>query len=100
MRRSIGLIVLGASLSLWGWADGLDGYIVDQSCAGEKAMWSDSACTARCVKGGIKVVLVTDNGTMYKIANQDKITSEIYGKKVTLSGKMEGDTIIVDSVKM
>lgn len=92
--------MLGASLSLSGWAESLDGYIVDQSCAGQKAMWDDAACTARCVKGNIKVVLVTEGGTVYKIANQDKIKSETYGKKVTVSGKMEGDTITVDSVKM
>jgi hypothetical protein len=100
MRRSIGLLVLGASLSLSGWAESLDGYIVDQSCAGQKAMWDDAACTARCVKGSIKVVLVTEDGTVYKIANQDKIKPEAYGKKVTVSGKMEGDTITVDSVKV
>jgi hypothetical protein len=101
MRRSIGLLVLGASLSLCGWAESLGGYIVDQSCAGQKAMWDDAACTARCVKGSIKLVLVTEDGTVYKIANQDKVKFETYyGKKVTVSGKMEGDTITVDSVKI
>jgi hypothetical protein len=91
---------LGASLALWGSAESLDGYIVDQGCAGQKAMWDDSVCTARCVKTGVKLVLVTDGGTVYKIANQDKIKSDDYGKKVTVSGKVEGDTITVDSVKI
>jgi hypothetical protein len=101
MRRSIGLLALSASLSLCGWAESLGGYIVDQSCAGQKAMWDDAACTARCVKGSIKLVLVTEDGTVYKIANQDKVKSETYyGKKVTVSGKMEGDSITVDSVKI
>lgn len=101
MRRSIGLLVLGASLSLCGWAESLGGYIVDQSCAGQKAMWDDAACTARCVKGNIKLVLVAEDGTVYKIANQDKVKSETYyGKKVIVSGKMDGDTITVDSVKI
>jgi len=101
MRRPMGLLLLGASLSLCGWADSLDGYIVDQNCAGQKAMWDNSPCTARCVKGNIKLVLVTEDGTVYKIANQDKVKSEtFYGKKVTVSGKMEGETITVDNVKM
>jgi hypothetical protein len=100
MRRAIGLLLFGVSLSGWGWAESLEGYIVDQSCAGQKAMWDDSVCVARCVTGGIKVVLVTDDGTVYKIANQDKIKPETYGKKVTVSGKMEAGTITVDSVKM
>ena len=63
-------------------------------------MWDDSVCVARCVTGGIKLVLVTDDGTVYKIANQDKIKPETYGKKVTVDGKKEGDTITVDAVKM
>jgi hypothetical protein len=101
MRRPIGLFVLGTSLSLCGWAQSLDGYIVDQNCAGQKAMWEAGPCTARCVKGNIKLVLVTEDGTVYKIANQDKVKSETYyGKKVTVSGKMEGETITVESVKM
>jgi hypothetical protein len=101
MRRPIGLLVLGAGLSLCGWAESLDGYIVDQSCAGQKAMWDNAPCTARCVKGSIKLVLVTEDGTVYKIANQDKVKSETYyGKKLTVSGKMEGEMITVDSVKM
>lgn len=101
MRRSIGLLVLGSSLSVCGWAESLDGYIVDQNCAGQKAMWEDAPCTERCVKGNIKLVLVIEDGTVYKIANQDKVKSETYyGKKVTVSGKMEGNTITVDSVKI
>lgn len=99
MRRSIGLLIVGASFSVWGWAESLDGYIVDQGCAGQKAMWDNSVCTARCVKTGVKLVVVTDNGKVYKIANQDVIKSETYGKKVTVSGKIESDTITVDGVK-
>lgn len=100
MKRTIGLLVLGASFALSGFAASLDGYIVDQSCAGKKAMWSDSACVARCVRRGSAVVLVTDDGTVYKISNQDKITADTYGKKVTVNGKVEGDTVTVDNVKM
>lgn len=101
MRRAIGLLVLGASVSIWGWAASLDGYIVDRSCAGQKAMWDDAPCTARCAKQNIKLVLVTEDGTVYNVANQEKIKHETYyGKKLSVSGKLEGDTITVDSVKM
>jgi hypothetical protein len=101
MRRSIRLLVLGSSFTLCGWAESLDGYIVDRGCAGQKAMWDDAPCTARCAQGNIKLVLVTEDGTVYQIANQEKVKSEnYYGKKITVSGKMQGDTITVDSVKM
>ena len=79
------------------------GYIVDASCAakqGAKAASDDHAgCASRCIKGGAAATLVTSEGKVYKIANQDKVTAHA-GHKVTLTGKVDGDTITVDSVKM
>ena len=46
------------------------------------------------------MVLVTEEGKVFQISNQDKITPESYGQVVTLTGKTEGDTITVDSLKM
>jgi hypothetical protein len=80
---------------------GLAGYIVDLSCAKRgKGMWANAECVARCVRDGDKIVLVTDEGKIYQISNQDKITPDSYGQMVTLTGKTEGDTITVDSLKM
>ena len=79
---------------------GLSGYIVDQSCARKgKGMWSNPECVARCVREGDKVVLVTEEGKVYQISNQDKITPDSYGQVITLAGKMDGDSITVDSLK-
>jgi len=80
---------------------GLAGYIVDLSCAKRgKGMWNNAECVARCVRDGDKVVLVSEDGKIYQISNQDKITPESYGQVVTLTGKTEGDTITVESLKM
>jgi hypothetical protein len=80
---------------------GIAGYIVDLACAKRgKGMWTNAECIARCVRVGDKIVLVTDDGKVYQIANQDKITPETFGQVVTLSGKTEGDTITVESLKM
>ncbi|HTP34132.1 MAG TPA: hypothetical protein VMJ75_18265 [Candidatus Acidoferrales bacterium] len=80
---------------------GLAGYIVDLSCARRgKGMWANAECVARCVRDGDKLVLVTDDGKVYQIANQDKITPESYGQVVTLTGKTNGDTITVENLKM
>jgi hypothetical protein len=80
---------------------GLAGYIVDVSCAKRgKGMWANAECVARCVRDGDKVVLVTEEGKVYQISNQDKIAPESYGQAVTLTGKTEGDTITVDTLKM
>ena len=78
----------------------LSGYIVDLSCAKRgKGMWANAECVARCVRDGDKVVLVTEEGKIFQISNQDKITPESYGQVVTLTGKTDGDTITVDSLK-
>jgi len=79
------------------------GYIVDASCAGKQgakaASDAHAGCAERCIKGGAAAVLVDPDGKVYKIANQDKVTAHA-GHKVTLTGKMAGDTITVDDVKM
>ena len=79
---------------------GVAGYIVDLSCAKRgKGMWTNAECIARCIRDGDKAVLVTDDGKIYQISNQDKIAAENYGQVVTLLGKTEGDTITVESLK-
>lgn len=80
---------------------GLVGYIVDLSCAKRgKGMWTNAECVAKCVRDGDKVVLVTEDGKIYQISNQDKVTPESYGQVVSLAGKTDGDTITVESLKM
>jgi hypothetical protein len=79
---------------------GLVGYIVDQQCASRgKGMWVNAECVARCLRDGDKVVLVTEEGKIFSIANPDKIERDSYGQKVTLVGKTEGETITVDSLR-
>ena len=80
---------------------GLVGYIVDLACAKRgKGMWTNAQCVERCVRDGDKVVLVTEDGKIFQISNQDKITADSYGQVVTLTGKTDGDTITVDSLKL
>jgi hypothetical protein len=76
------------------------GYIVDQRCATQgKRMWTDVGCVERCVRDGDKVVLVTEEGKVFQISNQDKVTSETYGQKVVITGKTEGEIITIESLK-
>src|SRR5262249_42565704 len=64
-------------------AGGIAGYVVDLSCAKRgKGMWTNAECITRCIRDGDKVVLVTDDGKIYQIANQDKIAPESYGQVV------------------
>jgi len=80
---------------------GVTGYIVDLMCAKRgKGMWTNVPCIQSCLRDGDKLVLVTEAGKVYQIANQDKITPESYGQVVTLTGKTQGETITVDSLKL
>jgi len=76
------------------------GYIVDQRCSAQgKGMWTNVSCIERCVRDGDKLVLVTEEGKVFQIANQDKITSDSYGQKVIITGKTEGEIITVETLK-
>ena len=50
------------------------------------------------IGGGADAVLATEDGKIYAISNQDKI-KDFAGKKVTVTGKVEGESITVESVK-
>ena len=49
------------------------------------------------MKRGDPAMLVTEEGKIYNVVNQDKVT-DLAGKKVTVTGKVDGDTITVDSI--
>lgn len=74
------------------------GFVEDTSCAKMPEMKGDAACAQKCIKGGSPAVLVTPDGKVYKIANQDKIVASA-GMNVTVMGNLKGDTLTVDSVK-
>jgi len=98
MKKAIVLFGLTAGLSLSAMAADITGYIIDQTCAAMPAMRGDVACANKCLKAGAPAVLVTDDGKIYKIADQAKVVP-LAGKKVTLSGKVDKDTIHVDTIK-
>jgi len=82
-------------------AGSLTGYVVDQRCATRgKAMWTNVKCVQTCVRDGDKVVLVSEEGKVLQIANQDKIDAESYGQKVAITGKTAGDTVTVETLQI
>jgi hypothetical protein len=93
------MFVMTASLSFAGeWV----GYLADEKCAngGKAASEGHANCAQNCVKGGQPVAFVSEaDKKVYKIKNQDSVTAHV-GHKVTLTGKLEGDTIEVEKVAM
>jgi hypothetical protein len=97
MKKSLTLLALAATFSLGAMAADFSGYIIDQSCAAKPAMKGNVDCANRCIKGGSPAVLLTDDGKVYKIAEQAKVV-DLAGKKVTITGKLTNDTISVSKV--
>lgn len=98
MKKFTAVAALVLGLSAIGMAAEFKGFVEDTNCASKPAMKDDADCAKKCIKGGAAAVLVTPDGKIYKIANQDKIVAHA-GEKVTVSGDVKGDTITVASVK-
>ena len=96
-KLTLAFALLGAGVPAI--AADVTGYIVDSACSTKKEMFDNADCVARCARRGNPLVVATEDGKVYKIANQDKVTAHA-GHKVTITGKMEGDTITVEDVKM
>ena len=93
---ALALMTIGFAASVM--AAEYKGFVEDTACANKPEMKGDAACAQKCIKGGSPAVLVTDDGKVYKIANQDKIVASA-GKNVTVDGTLKGETLTVDSVK-
>jgi hypothetical protein len=96
MKRILAVFALCASSAL---AADVTGYIVDKNCASKKDMMGDEACAKRCIGRGTPAVIATEDGKIYSISNQDKV-KDMAGKKVTVSGKMDGDSITVEKIDL
>ena len=94
MKKLAAVFALCAASAM---AADVTGYIIDKSCASKKGMWGNEACAKSCIKRGDPAMLVTEEGKIYSVANQDKVV-DMAGKKVTVTGKLEGETITVDSI--
>ena len=98
MKKALGLLGLTVGLSVSAMAANISGYIIDEMCSSKAAMRGDVACATKCIKAGSPAVLVTDAGKVYKLSDQAKAVP-LAGEKVTVSGKVTGDTIEVASIK-
>jgi hypothetical protein len=98
MKKITAVALLSMGLAASVMAADFTGFVQDAKCSKIPAMKGNSACSVKCITGGEPAVLVMPDGTIYKIANQDKITASA-GKNVTVTGDLKGDTITVASVK-
>jgi hypothetical protein len=82
------------------FAETMNGTISDEHCGAKhvNAKEADAACVKKCMDGGAAAVFVVGD-KVYKIDNQDAVKGH-EGHQVTINGKVNGDSVHVDSVKM
>src|SRR5690242_8487854 len=98
MKKFTAVATLILGVATLGMAAEFKGFVEDSNCASKPAMKDNAQCAQRCIKGGAAAVLVGEDGTVYKIANQDKIVAHA-GEKVTVTGDLKDGTITVADVK-
>jgi hypothetical protein len=98
MKNITVLAALTLGLAASALAADFKGFVEDTACSTKAGMKDNAACAQKCIKGGSPAVLIGEDGTIYKIANQDKIVAHA-GEHVTVTGKNDNGTITVDSVK-
>src|SRR5258708_23193056 len=99
MKALAAAAMLAVGVAATGMAAEFKGFVEDTSCSTKPAMKNDAECAQKCIKGGSPAVLVMDDGTIYKLADQAKIVAHA-GHQVTITGSLKGDTISIDSVAM
>jgi hypothetical protein len=101
MKKLLAASALMAIGSLSAFAGEWSGVIADSKCKHTDGTAAHIACTEKCVKGGADAVFVTSDDKVLKLdaESKDKVTAHL-GHKVTVTGKVDGDTLHIDSIKM
>jgi hypothetical protein len=86
-------------LAVGAYADTLTGFVSDDACGAKHAAGTtaDQNCAKSCIKMGGSAVFVQGD-KVFKIDNPASIKGH-EGQKVTVDGKLNGDTIHIDAVK-
>jgi hypothetical protein len=70
-----------------------------EEAAEDQGKMSDHDCTVACVKGGSKYVLLSSDGKVYEIGNQDfKDLEKDAGMKVTITGELRNNSISISKI--
>jgi len=93
-------LILALSIAAMGiYGAELKGSISDSGCGAKHGPGKENpGCVAGCIKKGGAPVLVTADGKVVKIHNADAVDAKFYGKAVTISGKVDGDSVHIDKI--
>ena len=99
MKKIVFSSVMALSLfSLSAFAEEFSAYISVAKCGAKHATDMNAKCVQSCVKGGAAPVAIVGD-KVYKVSDPSKVMDHL-GHKVTITGKLDGDTLNVESVKM
>ena len=101
MKRLIATFALSAIGTMSAFAGEWSGYIADSKCKHTDGTEAHIACTQKCIKGGADAVFVTADDKVLKIDQESMAKVQPHlGHKVTVTGKVDGETLHIDSIKM
>ncbi len=91
MQRILSLVTIALLAAGLCSASVVVGYISDEGCALNESS-RNPQCAKNCISNGATAVLVTDEGKVYAIAEQDKIKG-FAGEVVSITGEVSGEKI-------
>ena len=96
MKKAVLFVMLAATAA---FAAEWTGYVSETKCGAKHNDGSEASikCVTGCIKGGAKPVLVVD-GKVVSIDNTDAVPANLYGKKVTVSGKLAGEAVHIAKI--
>jgi hypothetical protein len=97
---ALAFVSLMATASFAGDASTVNGWISDSKCGVKGAHEGAAECTKKCLDGGASMVVVTDKDQKVLTVKNPEALKGHEGHHVAVTGKVEGDTIHVDSAKM
>ena len=100
MKKVVTLMMLLMFVTGTAMAGDMVGWIVDAKCGANGAKEAHAGCAKKCAESGQALVFVQDSDkAVYTVDNQDSVKDHV-GHKVTVSGKADGMSLHIDSVKM
>ena len=103
MKKVLFVLGFAAVSSMTAFGAEMTGTISDAMCGKKHVDASKDSieCVQKCVKGGSPAVFITSDDKILKIdpASMKTVTPHL-GHKVSVTGKVDGDTLKIDSIKM
>jgi hypothetical protein len=103
VKKLFVVLAFAAISSMTAFAAEFKGVISDSTCGVKHtaASAADMACVKKCVKSPSDAVFITSDNKILKIdeASAGKVMPHL-GHKVIITGKVTGDTLTIDSIKM